>query len=304
VVGIFAGLSFIGPLSNNLPSSNQNNGNSSTQQSKPVLTVDCSVTAGNWIRDSSTDLPDYESTVCYSLSNDGSLDASDVSISISIDSNPYLSNVIPSIAMSDSYTSSFSYSTPYDQTNNVDIVANCQDSSDSYTLSIGSKFPRYWDMGSISSTVELFITPKEQNLITMKSDILNSKFPLDPDWTALWAWVGSRITYESENSANYHWQFPKETLHSRQGMCVDYSVLLCSLYRDGVFGPNDVYVAIGTGQGGYHAWVIVRLPVFGWYTLEPQANLGFVVNPVIDPFVVSGYKAQYYFNDQQFNTVE
>jgi transglutaminase-like putative cysteine protease len=75
------------------------------------------------------------------------------------------------------------------------------------------------------------------------------------------------------------------------------------MYRDGVFGPNDVYVVLGTGQGGYHAWVIVRLPILGWYTLDPQENGGFLLNLAQNPFVVSGYTAQYEFNDQQFLTV-
>jgi len=123
---------------------------------------------------------------------------------------------------------------------------------------------------------------------------------LDADWTALWEWVGSNIKYENENSGTYHWQFPKDTLQSRYGMCADYSTLLVSMYRDGVFGHNDVYVVLGTNQDGKgHAWVIVRLPIVGWYTLEPQEN-GFVLNLAVNPFVVSGYKAQYEFNDQEF----
>jgi hypothetical protein len=138
----------------------------------------------------------------------------------------------------------------------------------------------------------------------MKNSILKSKFFLDPDWTALWAWVGIYITYENEDSASYHWQFPKDTLQSRYGMCADYSTLLVSLYRHGIFGPDDVYVVCGTNQDGHgHAWVAVRLPIVGWYTLEPQANGGFLLNLVVNPFVVSGYTGQYKFNDQQFQTI-
>jgi hypothetical protein len=302
VMSVIAGISFLGqPLNNILGNRPANNLPSNTTPLRAVLKVDGGVTNGYWTRDVATDLPDYNSTVSYSVSDVGNLDASSVSISISIDGNPYSSNVVPSITTSNSYSSSFSYSTPNDKTNTVIIRANCQDSSDSYTLSIGSTFPRDWNMGNISPTVELFVTPKEQNLAAMKNEILKSKFILDPDWTALWEWVGSHITYSQ--GAYYHWQLSKETLQSRQGMCVDYSVLLCSLYRDGVFGPNDAYVVLGTGQGGYHAWVIVRLPVFGWYTLDPQENGGFLLNLVQNPFVISGYKAQYEFNDQQFNTV-
>jgi transglutaminase-like putative cysteine protease len=274
---------------------------------RAVLKVDGGVTNGYWTRDVATDLPDYESAVSYSVSDVGNLDASSVSISISIDGNPYSSNVIPSITTSNSYSSSFSYSTPYDTTSSVLIQANCQDSSDSYTLSIGSTFPSspYDSSGGFSQTIaELFVTPNEQNVVAMKNSILNSKFILDADWTALWDWVGGHITYETEDSATYHWQFPKDTLQSKYGMCADYSTLLVSLYRDGVFGPNDAYVVCGTNaQGEGHAWAIVRLPVFGWYTLDPQENGGFFLNLASNPFVVSGYTGQYEFNDQQFITI-
>jgi hypothetical protein len=303
VMAVIAGISFLGQPSNNIPA---NNIPTNTIPLRAVLKVNGGVTNGYWTRDVTTDLPDYESTVSYSVSDVGNRDASSVSISISIDGNLYSSNVVPSITTSNSYSSSFSYSTPYDQTNIVLIRANCQDSSDSYTLSIGSTFPSSpYASGGFSPTIaELFVTPSEQNLVAMKNSILNSKFFFDADWTALWNWVGKHITYETEDSASYHWQFPKDTLQSKYGMCADYSTLLVSLYRDGVFGPNDAYVVLGTNQDGKgHAWVIVRLPVVGWYTLDPQENGGFLVNLVLNPFVVSGYTAQYEFNDQQFHTI-
>lgn len=300
--------SSINNIQNNNPQSN-NNPNGNNNSLKVILKVDGDVTSGYWVRDATTDLPDYESTVSYSVSDVGNLDASTVSISISIDGNPYSSNVIPSITTSNSYSSSFSYSTPYDTTSNVLIQANCQTSSDSYTLSIGSTFPSspYDSSGGFSQTIaELYVTPNEQNVVAMKNSILKSKFILDADWTALWDWVGSHITYETENSATYHWQFPKDTLQSKYGMCADYSTLLVSMYRDGVFGPNDAYVVLGTNQNGEgHAWVRVRLSVLGistWYTLEPQENGGWL-NLVGNPLVVSGYTAQYEFNDQQFITL-
>ena len=292
-------------IQNNNPQNNNNPGGNTTPL-RVVLKVDGGVTNGYWTRDVTTDLPDYESTVSYSVSDVGNRDASSVNISISIDGKPYSSNVIPSITTSNSYSSSFSYSTPYDQTNIVLIRVNCQDSSDSYTLSIGSTFPSspYASSGFSPTIAEFFVTPNEQNLVATKNSILKSRFFLDPDWTALWEWVGSHIKYETEDSASYHWQFPKDTLQSKYGMCADYSTLLVSLYRDGVFGPNDTYVVLGTNQYGKgHAWVIVRLPVVGWYTLDPQENGGFLLNLIGNPFFVSGYTAQYEFNDQQFLTI-
>jgi len=310
VVAIFAEIGFLGPLpnntpANNIPSSNYNNGNGNTALPKVVLTVEGSVTKGDWIRDASTDLPDYESTVSYSVSDSGNLDASSVSITISIDGTHYSSNVIPLIAMSDSYSSSFSYSIPYDQTSNVLIAANCQGSSDSYTLSIGSSFPRSWYVEGATPTVELFITPREQNLATMKDNILKNKFFLNPDWIAIREWVGNNIKYNyaAYETSTCHWQFPKETLQSGTGVCIDYSILLCSLYRDGVFSANDVYVVVGMSGTEGHAWVKVNLPVLGWYTLEPQINGSGWIAILGDLVTVSGYHAVYEFNDQQFRTI-
>lgn len=293
---------------------------------RAVLKVDGSVTNGYWKRDTATDLPDYESTISYSVTDVGNRDASSVNISIGAGGNIYPYNIIPSITMSNSYSSSFSYSTPNGQTNTILIQANCQDSSDSYTLSIGSTFPRDWVFDTYTnqivepnspslqpSTVELFVTPNQQSVVAMKDSILKSKLFIEPDWTALWEWVGSKIKYNfaSESAetsgGTANWQFPFETLQSREGLCVDYSILLCSLYRDGVFGPNDVYVVLGTngqhdstGNPIYHAWVIVRLPIVGWYALDPQGTGNFIVNLVVNPFQVSGYTGQYEFNDQQF----
>ena len=84
-------------------------------------------------------------------------------------------------------------------------------------------------------------------------------------------------------------------------MCADYSVILVSMYRDGVFGPDDAFVVCGTNENGKgHAWVMVRLPIIGWYTIEPQEN-GLFEIVVGQLFIVSGYTAQFEFNDQQYN---
>ena len=213
---------------------------------------------------------------------------------------------------SNSYTAQFTTWTPYDTYQSVVITASCTDSTNSYSLSVGSTFPRDWGIDpntnqvvnpesqSIApSTVELFVTPNEQNVVAMKDSILKNKLFIDPDWTAIWTWVGQNVKYNTaelsaENGGSAHWQFPFETLQSKTGICIDYSILLCSLYRDGVFGPNDCYVVLGTnGQGDWHAWVVVRLPVVGWYTVEPQENGNFIINLISNPFEVSGYTGHF-----------
>lgn len=291
-----------------------------------LLQVSGQVISGQWIRNPSTDLPAYQSTINYNAYNAGNAPATDVSISIAIDGAPYSNQVIPSISTGNSYSNSFTISEHYWVTDTLTINASCSDSTNSYSMTIGSVFPTNWgidtntnqiicqDQPSLpSSTVELFVTPNEQTVVSMKNSILQSKSILDPDWTAIWEWVGSNIKYNTaeynaeENGGPANWQFPLETLQSKTGICIDYSILLCSLYRDGVFGPNDCYVVLGTNaQGDWHAWDIVRFYVLGqsvWYTLDPQENGNFLVNLIVNPFDVSGYTGHFEFNDQQFITL-
>lgn len=272
---------------------------------RAILKISASITGNYWSRDNSTDLPICTSNIAYSISDVGNVDATNVAVTTTLNGFPYGNEMIPSVTTYDHNTYHFSVSTSYDKTSSVQIQASCRDSTDSYTLAIDSTFPRSWYVEGASPTVELFITPKEQNLVAMKNSILKNKFILDFDWIALRSWVGNNVNYnQAEVESNtVHWQFPKETLQSRNGVCIDYSILLCSLYRAGVFGPNDVYVVVGmNGQSG-HAWVKVRLPIVGWYTLEPQVNGPGYVAILGDLLSVSGYDAVYEFNDQQFHMV-
>jgi hypothetical protein len=273
---------------------------------RAVLDVSSFVAGARWVRDNSTDLPACLSTVTYVISDTGNAAAYSVAISITINGRSYSSLTVPEIASSDSYRSSFTVTTSYDTTSAVSIAASCPDSSDSGSLSVGATFPSSpYSSGNLDPTLcELFVTPNEANLAAMRETILDNKFFLNPDWTALWEWVGNNVDYLQEDSSTYHWQFPKDTISSRYGMCADYSTLLVSLYRGGVFAPDDCYVVAGTNaEGNGHAWVAVRLPIVGWYTLEPQADGNFLVNLVANPFYVSGYTGQVKFNDQQFLTL-
>jgi hypothetical protein len=274
---------------------------------RAVLEVTAGVDSAWWARDSSTDLPTYTSSDRYYVYNSGNAPASGVSITVTVDGQTYVSTVVPSIAASDSYSGMLTVSTPYDQTDSVVVSASCQDSSDSGSFTVGADFPSspYSSSGKLDQTLcELFVTPNEQILAAARQNILNTKFFLNPDWTALWTWVGNNVDYLQEDSSTYHWQFPKDTLSSNYGMCADYSTLLVSLYRGGTFGPNDCYVVAGTNAEGHgHAWVIVKLPILGWYTLEPQADGNIIVSLLANPLYVSGYTGQYQFNDQQFITL-
>lgn len=95
--------------------------------------------------------------------------------------------------------------------------ALCQDSIGSYTLSVGSKLPRWTDESSI---LKLYITPKEANVVSIKSSILKKKFALVPNWIALRDWVGNSITYKYDSNVHgvdEYWQLPKETIELRTG---------------------------------------------------------------------------------------
>lgn len=305
VMAVIAGINFLGQPSNNIPANKipASNLPTSTTPPKVVLKVDGGVTNGYWIRDVATDLPDYESTVSYSVSDIGNLDAASVSISISIDGNPYSSDVIPSITTSNSYGSSFSYSTPYDQTKNVLIQASCLDSADSSDLTIGSNFPR--NMPQNLDVLKLYITPKESNVVSMKTSIVNSKFFLTPDWIAIRDWVGGNIHYEFDNVSHGqddYWQLPKETLALRTGDCEDSAILLAALLRADGVSSSDVYVFVGTSGEYGHAWVSFKwfnaLGVESWIRLEPTSG-GNIVSDFFNDLAGTLESRQYYysFND-------
>lgn len=127
------------------------------------------MSGGYWSRDNLTDLPDYTSNVDCSVANNGNLDAANVAITIAVNGQLYTNGKIPLIAMSSTSAYSFSVTTSYDAFGNVQIQAACQDSSDSYSLSIGRMFPRYWSDNP--GILELLITPKEANLVNSRNSI-------------------------------------------------------------------------------------------------------------------------------------
>ena len=305
VMAVIAGINFLGQPSNNVPANNipANDIPTNIIPLRAVLKVDGGVTNGYWTRDVATDLPDYESTVSYSVSDAGNLDASNVSISISIDGNIHSSNIIPSITMSNSYSSTFSVTTPYDSTSNVQIQAACHDSSDSDTLMVGSMFPRTWTQDP--NVMKLFITPNETSVINMKNTILQGKFFLTADWIAIRDWVGSNVQYKFDNVSHGqedYWQFSKETLALRKGDCEDSAILLCSLLRADGVSARDVYVVVGETQGVGHAWVSFKLfSLFGqdsWVRMEPTAGGNIAVDFFADLFsTFEGRNTYCSFND-------
>lgn len=282
---------------------------SQTQQPtlKAILKVDGYVSDGHWSRNSTTDLPDYSSNMAYSVSNNGNLAATNVAVTITVNGQLFTNNMVPSLATSDRDTYYFSLSTPYDSTSTVQIQATCQDSTDSYTLTVGSMFPRYFP--DDPNVVKLFITPKEANVVNMKNSIVQAKFFLTPDWIALRDWVGSNIQYRFDNVSHgqgEYWQFSRETLTLRTGDCEDSAILLCSLLRAAEVPATDVYVVVGEAQGVGHAWVSFKLfSILGqdsWVRMEPTAGGNMAVDFFADLFsTFEGREMRCSFNDVYYS---
>jgi len=270
---------------------------------RAVLSVNGYIYGGYWTRDTATDLPNFVTNVKYSVSNIGNTNAVNISITIHINGKLYSSNLLPLLAFSEVHYSSFSVSTVYDSSSNVLIQTSCQDSTDSYALTVGSMFPRYFP--DDPNVVKLFITPKEANVVNMKNAIVQAKFFPTPDWIALRDWVGSNIQYKFDNVSHgqgEYWQFSKETLALRTGDCEDSAILLCSLLRAAGVPATDVYVVVGETQGSGHAWVSFKLvSILGldsWVKMEPTAGGNILVNFFADLFsTFEGREITCSFND-------
>ncbi len=113
-------------------------------------------------------------------------------------------------------------------------------------------------------------------------------------YAAIRDWVSLNIKYEGTGD---YWQLPRETLQQKKGVCKEYSTLLVSLLRAAGYGEDRVFVVVGrqSGQTVGHAWVRIRVDIIGWQSIESQVNV--LATIVGDMLELSGYKAEYYFND-------
>lgn len=260
-----------------------------------TLSVNLYEDSGHWVRDYATDLPQYFTMISYSISNLGTISASDIQYTIYVDGDIKLQNTISTLASDASFTNQFSIVVKYDDRCRISLTASCDDSSDTYDYNFKATLPRSW---SSSEIMKLFITPNNQVVESLVKEIQEAKFFLIPDWIAIRDWVGNNIEYvhdiNAHDSAEY-WQLPTETLSYKAGDCEDFSILLCSLYRAVGWDEDDVYVVVGEKDGDYHAWVKLNVWLIGWQNIEPQAN-GW--NTIIgDFFSLSGYRAESNFND-------
>lgn len=256
--------------------------------------VDLNEQNSRWLRDETTDLPVYASTMTYEVSNKGTATASDVQYLVYLDENLYFQDTISTLSSKEPYSDQFYIRTTYDSEQQITLTASCGDFSDSCSSTITATFPR----SPFSDIMKLYITPNDSTIQDTAKEIQRNKFFLIPDWIAIRDWVGNNIEYERDidvHDVGDFWQLPRETLHSRKGDCEDFSILLCSLYRAVGWDEDEVYVVVGEKDGNYHAWVKLNVDIIGWQNIEPQAN-GWSTF-IGDFLTLSGYTAESNFND-------
>lgn len=258
-----------------------------------ALQVNGSLVDAFWDR-GTNDLPVRMVTVNYTVENVGNASANTVTIEITLNSAYYSTETVHNLLPSSGFTDSISFSVEYDQSKTVEIEATSENVTAYWSYTVDAKLPRQpsW------SVAKLFITPDEQYVQSAYKEIMSGIVFVH--WIAIRDWVGRNIKYEDDytsHGVNEFWQLGKETLESRTGDCEDFAILLCSLLRADGWSVDDVYVVIGQNDAGdYHAWVKIKIPMVGWYNIEPTQD-GWYTGPG-DVFVLSGYTPIYNFNDQ------
>ncbi|MEA2066717.1 MAG: transglutaminase-like cysteine peptidase [Thermotogota bacterium] len=277
------------------------------------LQVAISNPPGEWVRDATTDLPCYHSTVSYSVSNLGDALASDVKLIASSEEETLIEKTVSINPNGDSYSDKLYVTVMYDSSTSLSLQASCGVASDMDNFEISAKLPRI----PVSSSIKkLYITPNDPFIQSTVDEIFEDKAWWDTraDWKVLCDHVKDGIEYEYDTNLfgkMEYWQLPRETLTSGKGDCEDQAILLCTLLRARGYGPEDVFVIIGVGEEAGHAWVVFKvLDVFGyevWRYLEPTSS--FWGSGVFDLLAqLLGYYENEYggyrvlFNDQKYET--
>lgn len=245
------------------------------------------------------DLPVLTAAVSYVVENVGNVSANVITIEIALDSTYYSTETVYNLLPSSGFTDSILFSLDYDQSKTVEIEASCEDVMVSWNCTVAAELPRQpsWGMS------KLFITPNEGCVQSTYKEIFSSDLPFTlVHWMAIRNWVGENIEYVNDydsHGVSEFWQLGRETLESRTGDCEDFAILLCSLLRADGWSADSVYVVVGKNEAGdYHAWVKIKIPLVGWYNIEPTQG-GWYTGPG-DIFVLSGYTPIHNFNDQYF----
>ena len=260
-----------------------------------VLQVNGCLVDNFWER-GTNDFPTLFAAVNYTVGNVGNVSANVVTIEIDLDFMSYSTETVYSLLPNSEFTGSILVSIEYDQSRTVVIEASCENVTDSWGYTINAELPRHFSW----AVAKLFITPNERHVQSAYNEIMGGFVPVH--WIAIRDWVGRSIEYVNDydsHGVGEFWQLGKETLESRTGDCEDFAILLCSLLRADGWSAKDVYVVIGQNKAGdYHAWVKVKIPLVGWYNIEPTQGGWYTLFG--DFVALHGFTAVYNFNDQYF----
>lgn len=249
---------------------------------------------GEW----SDGLSAYAGNVTYFVYNLGNVNATNVHVTLSVGEVDCEDFYVPSIASGGYFSDDFSVSVADDESKEVELAASCGDSADSETFSVRAAFGR---ASFNSQNARLYVTPDDPLVLATLANITSSD--LVPDWMEIRDWVSKNVDYAFDSDVHgavEYWQFPNETLALGTGDCEDFSILLCSLLRANGWDENEAYVVIGAKDGQYHGWLQLDVDLIGWQSIEPQAGAWNTL--VGDSLSLSGYAAEYMFNDVYFET--
>jgi hypothetical protein len=228
------------------------------------------------------------------VSNVGNFSAENVEVITKIDGERISTQPLELLQSSETYKNSITVFTSFESARMVTVEASCIFSADSKTVIINANLTRNFSEDLFRS----YVTPEDQNVIELRTKILENKPLVTLNWVAFRDWIGNNIKYTDDyetHSENEYWQFPNETIQLKTGDCEDFSLLLCSLLRADGWPPDKAYVVVGEKNNQYHAWVRMIWNDFQ-YNIEPQGN-GFAI-VMGDVLSLSGYNAKYFFNDE------
>jgi len=149
-----------------------------------------------------------------------------------------------------------------------------------------------------------YVTPNDSIVKQSLRDILQREAMAFNDFERLRDWVSSYISYKFDqdiHGVSEYWQLPAETLELHTGDCEDFAILLCSLLRAYGVPSNQVYVAVGFGEGQTrrgHAYLVEKWYQGIWRVTEPQAGAWAGVF-LMDWMTMVSYETFYCFNDQR-----
>ncbi len=132
----------------------------------------------------------------------------------------------------------------------------------------------YMVIGDEAAAIKLFVTPDSKTIKTIMNE-LTARHSGDRELQAkeIYYWVRNWISYRSEvkhvtiSGTNYkipltsledQIEYPVETLYEREGICVNYSLVLASLYKAAGFNVRIIYLK--KEDLGAHAANLLYLP--------------------------------------------